>query len=92
MGDESRVLRRVTLEPRHAPTGFTTHRRGGDVLPSPTALSIVQFGGDDGFYLLYLDASGSEMTDTWHQSLEGAVRQAQSEFGVASEDWRIVEV
>lgn len=40
-----------------------------------------------GYYLLYLDCDGKEMTDTWHESVERAMDQATYEFGLIPEDW-----
>ena len=69
-------------------TGNTTHYDGNKILPQPFALSIVQYDGDSGFYLFYLDESGKEQTDTYHESIEDAFKQAEFEFGVKKEDWK----
>lgn len=79
-------LYRIGLEGR-TPTGFTIHRRGGTVLDPPASLAIVQYPGDPGYYLLYLDHNGSEQADTYHESLERAFGQAEAEFGVVRADW-----
>jgi hypothetical protein len=34
-------------------------------------------------YLLYLDAAGEKMTDTWHQALDDAMQEGEFEFPVA---------
>lgn len=81
------VLLEVKLADRHRPTGRTRHHRDGALLPPPAALRIAQYPDDPGFYLLYLDAGGEQQTDTWHESLEAAQRQAEFEFGVTSGDW-----
>ena len=39
----------------------------------PAALRISVYAEEPGFKLLYLDAHGNEMTDTWHQSLDDAL-------------------
>jgi hypothetical protein len=31
------------------------------------------------------------MTDTWHEAVESALRQAHWEFGVAPDEWEFVE-
>ena len=79
--------RRVHLQPWHRPTGKTRHYRGGRELPVPAALWIVRYDGDPGFYLFYLDDRGREMTDTYHDTLEGALSQAKWEFGVGEDEW-----
>ncbi|HEV2737135.1 MAG TPA: hypothetical protein VGU66_01020 [Candidatus Elarobacter sp.] len=49
---------------------------------------IAQIGSDPGYYLLYLDDAGKEMTDTYHDDLDGAFEQAMAEFGLAKEEWQ----
>jgi len=36
------------------------------------------------------DSSGKEITDTYHDSLEGAMAQAEWEFRATEDDWNIV--
>jgi hypothetical protein len=67
-------------------TGKTRHYRD-QLLPPPQQLEIVQLPPDSGFYLLYLDGNGAEMTDTWHESLEQAMDQANFEFGLLPNEW-----
>jgi hypothetical protein len=69
-------------------TGNTRHYRG-NLLPPPYSLKIVQLSEDldAGYYLLYLDAAGAEMTDTWHDSVEAAMAQAEFEFGLMPSEW-----
>lgn len=55
-------------------TGNTAHYDSDTILPQPFALTIVQYDGDSGFYLFYLDESGKEQTDTYHESIEGAFK------------------
>ena len=49
--------------------------------------NTTHYDGDSGFYLFYLDKSGKEQTDTYHESIEGAFKQAEFEFGVKKEYW-----
>jgi hypothetical protein len=66
----------LNLEAHHVATGNTRHTVGGEPMAAPTALEIVE--RDSAYYLLYLDDTGGEMTDTWHSSLDDAKRQASS--------------
>ena len=75
----------------HVATGFTVHRRGAAILPKPSALAIAQVGSDPGYYLLYLDDEGEEMTDTYHETVDAAFDQAKAEFGVPDTEWRKAE-
>jgi hypothetical protein len=73
----------LDLQSHHQPTGNTRHVVGGELMAPPTALEIVSGGpGEAGYFLVYLDATGQAMTDTWHASLEDAQAQAEFEFGV----------
>ena len=70
----------------HEATGFTRHCSNGVQLPTPACLRIVQYD-DGGFYLLYLSEHLEEQTDTWHETVEGAMEQARLEFGITERDW-----
>jgi hypothetical protein len=63
-------------------TGKTHHYRGNGLQPPPRSLEIVQLPPDTGYYLLYLDENGAEMNDTWHESLDRAMDQANYEFSL----------
>jgi tagatose-1,6-bisphosphate aldolase len=89
MSENTIVIASIRLGTSHKPTGATTHRLGDDTLPQPSELRIVQYGGDPGFLLLYLDSDSQEITDTYHDSLDGAFEQAKWEFNVAPTDWII---
>jgi len=39
---------------------------------------------------LYLDAEGNELTDTFHDTLDGALAQAEFEFGAKPNEWEVV--
>jgi hypothetical protein len=41
--------------------------------PPAAALAVVQYPSEGGLYLLYLDAAGSEVTDTRHATLDDAL-------------------
>jgi hypothetical protein len=75
----------------HAPTGKTVHRLGDEVLPPPHNLQIAQYPGDSGYYLFYLDERGEVQTDTWHEDIRSAMRQAEFEFGVKFIEWEKAE-
>ena len=93
------IHRTIALKPHHRPTGNTRHRSGylteegelikGPDLPAPHALTIAQLLPDRGYYLLYLDEAGQEITDTYHDSLEEALDQAKWEFTVEPDEWDV---
>ena len=84
------VLWSVKLAGKHAPTGRTTHYRGQEVLSPPQNLQIAQYPDDEGYYLLYLDENGDELTDTYHNDIASAMAQAEWEFGVKVSEWERV--
>ena len=45
-----------------------------------------------GVLSLYLDAKGDELTDTYHDSLEEALAQANWEFNVDPDEWQTAEL
>jgi hypothetical protein len=47
---------------------------------------ITQYPGKLSCYLMHICEDGSG-TDTWHESLEDALLQAEWEFGVRLEEW-----
>ncbi len=79
-------------------TGATKHYRAhiedteivkdGEV-PVPAWVEIQS--SNDAFLLLYFDASGECITDTWHPSLDQAKAQARFEFQIREEDWERLE-
>jgi hypothetical protein len=80
------VVRTVELG-GHPRTRRTKHSAHGRELPTPAALMIAQLPPDPGFYLLYLDVDGNEMTDTYHDAVGGALAQAQWEFDLTESEW-----
>ena len=91
MNDEI-IYREIDLGQKHKPTGKTKHYRGAGELPKPAHLKIVRYSGDPGYLLLYLDKDGNEMTDTYHETLEDALEQANWEFGIEAEEWKIINL
>lgn len=91
------VVARMELDAeRHRPTGSMRHFYGSRLeperrvaLPVSVALVIVRYAEEDegAFYLLYLDAEGNELTNTFHETVEAAQRQAEFEFRVGLGEW-----
>lgn len=65
-------------------TGATTHYVPG---PARTLESVRIEATEGGYLLLYLDAAGVQITDTWHETLGHAKRQAHFEFEIEDTDW-----
>ena len=84
---------RVDLGPQHPSSGGTRHTirdaSGSRDFPAFVSLEIVRFGNAD-FYLMHQCANGL-VADTWHETLEDAMYQADYEFNVKAEDWTKTE-
>ena len=68
-------------------TGRTRHIVGG-VDVSLQIASVELRPEDGGWYLLCFDADGQPLADTWHQTRELAMQQAEFEFGIETADWQ----
>lgn len=90
MVNEPRVLYRVKLGPQHTPTGNTRHIVRGEPMEAPTQLRISQFPGEKQVYLYYCDDTGFELNDTFHDTVERAMSQAEFEFRVRPDEWEAV--
>ena len=69
-----KYLHQVLIDGRFNPTGKTRHSVGGAVAPAPARLVIAQ--ATQGYYLLHIDEHGEEITDTFHDSVGDAMKQA----------------
>jgi len=85
---EYKILWRVKIAGIHKPTGKTEHYSSDGLLPTPSELQIAQYSGDDGFYLFYVDDDGEELTDTYHDDIQGAMEQANWEYAVKPIEWK----
>lgn len=82
-----RVVSWLRLTEAHRPTGATSHRVDGKPVEAAAELRVMQFEGDPGFYLIHLDKSGEELTDTYHETIEQAFEQAHFEYGIVRDEW-----
>ena len=80
------AVKRAVLGDHHLRPGRTRHSLNGKDFPPFVSLEIAQFPTDSGFYLLHICASG-EVADTWHETVEDAMHQAEFEFGVHKDEW-----
>ena len=81
-----RALKRVIL-PESKRQSRTRHLRGAEQVEGFCELRISQYENDQGFYLFYYDEFGEELSDTYHDYIELAMRQAEFEFSVSPPDW-----
>jgi hypothetical protein len=90
------VDRYARLTEGFRPTGRTRHYlgaivvddgelEGGTLIPAAAALAIAHYLTEDGYYLFGLDVRGDVQSDTWHETIEDAL--AQAEFEYEGLDW-----
>jgi len=86
----AKVVRWSAIDGLHRPTGNCRHIVAG-VLQGPAAgLAICQYEGETAYYLFGCDPEWNTVTDTWHESLEDALEQAEFEYEGVSETWNVV--
>jgi hypothetical protein len=73
---------------RHEHTDACRHWVGGE-LAQPAA-GLVVCRDDGGYYLFGCDASWEPVTDTWHETLDDALDQADAEYAGTRETWERV--
>ena len=75
------------IDQRHRPIGGCRHAVA-DVLQGPAAgLAICRCEGEDTSYLFGCDGGWNAVTDTWHQTVRDAMRQAESEYEGVWRTW-----
>ncbi len=87
---EYKVIQKIFLTKRHLATGLTKHYIGNILLSCPYELRIGKYEDDPGYYLFHFDKEGKEMTDTYHDSLQEALKQAEIEFNITFDEWEIL--
>jgi hypothetical protein len=84
----AKVIYFTAIDERHRPTGNCKQIVAG-VLQGPVAgLAICQYAGEDCYYLFGCDGAWKGITDTWHQTLEEAMAQAEFEYAGVSATWQ----
>jgi hypothetical protein len=88
--DGACVLQVNILHRRHRHSGNCIHRSNGLVQGPAVCLAICQYDEDDGYYLFSCDEKWNVLSDTYHSSLDEAIRQAEFEYTGTSDTWEIV--
>lgn len=86
MLDGAVVLGTTRLIPS-AHTAKVRHEVQGELIEAASNLAIARYADQSGFYLFYCDAAWTVLTDTWHDSIEAAVAQAEFEYTGSSNTW-----
>ena len=85
--DGAKVILFTKLTSKHRQTGFTTHFVNMEQKQNPHGLAICRYDGDPGYYLFYCDNDWEVLNDTYHESEEEAIEQAELEFVGTKETW-----
>jgi hypothetical protein len=92
---ELTTIKRVALGSHHLRPGRTKHTikdaNGVRELAPFVALEIASYPHSESCYVFHISENG-EIADTWHESIEDAIQQAEWEFGVQREEWIDVNV
>ena len=86
----ARLVRWSTIDNRHRPTGNFRQFVAGELQGSAAGLAICQHDGEEAYYLFGCDPEWGTVTDTWHETLEDALKQAEFEYEGVSATWRVV--
>ena len=86
-----KVLKRIYLAAHHEATGKTRRYVAGELEPRPSTMRIGHVEGEEGFHLLAYRYNDALMTDTFHRTLEQALKQANEELKVKPAEWEDVE-
>jgi hypothetical protein len=76
------------VDERHRRTGCCRHIVAGDRQGPAAGLAICSYDGEPGCFLFGCDANWESVTDTWHPTVEEAMRQAEFEYEGITPAWR----
>lgn len=82
------ILKQVKLKSQHFQTGHTKHFVNNMLQDKPYKLCIVQYPDERDYVLLiHYSKEGEEITDTFHETIEDAMEQANLEFSIKENEW-----
>lgn len=84
---DSKTLSYIFLNETHIKTGNTRHFVMGELVQEINGLAICKYEKDAGYYLFYCNQDWEIITDTYHNSIEDAKKQAEFEFINSIQSW-----
>lgn len=88
---DAKTIAYLLLADHFENSGNTRHFIDGEIKNSFACLAICQYPADTGYYLFYCDRDWNVLTDTYHNNIEGAIHQAESEYEGSSSSWAFLE-
>jgi len=85
---DAKVLYYIKIEGHYQSTGNTKQIVNGVLMGPAYGLAICKYEDDDAYYLFGCDKSWQSVTDTWHESIEDAMKQGKFEYDVTKNNWR----
>jgi len=86
----ARVVRWSAIDSRHRPTGNCRQIVAGERQGPAAGLAVCRYDGEEGYYLFGCDQEWHSVMDTWHETLEQALQQAEFEYEGVSATWNVV--
>lgn len=83
----AKVILFTTIDNRHKFTGNTKQIVGEKLMGKMSGLAICKYENESSFYLFGCNEEWKSITDTWHESIEGAINQAEFEYDGTKDTW-----
>ena len=81
------VIYYTPIDGRHRHTGACRQVVAGVLQGGAAGLAICRYEGDDCYYLFGCDEKWESVTDTWHETLDDAKREAEFEYEGVTSTW-----
>lgn len=85
--DGASIVLFTPIDERHRHTGECRQIVAGVIRGPAAGLAICRYDGEENVYLFGCDEQWSCVTDTWHQTIEEAIRQAEFEYEGSFATW-----
>ena len=85
---QANVIMFTPIDDRHEFTGACEQIVAGTRMGPMAGLAICQYDGETAYYLFGCDQEWNTITDTWHQSLQEAIDQAEFEYRGTKFTWK----
>lgn len=83
----AKVIMFTPIDEQHQFTGKPQHIVSGKLMSKISGLVICQYENDTSFYMFGCDKNWKSITDTWHESIEDAIHQANFEYAGTKDTW-----